>query len=169
MMNNLQKLLSIFLTSFAFFVTACNTPARVTYFVQNTHQYMDTLDVYILLAEKSNQIPSIEYKLKAGVEELHHFKVPLGDKNTYYAKTFPLENLANKKEKWIYEVSVYKGKVISSGSMGFPSKSIYTLITMANNGGAYLSKSCTPKGKPKGYKDWHIIADATTRAFLGID
>jgi len=169
-MKNLKRLILILtLAILAISFTSCSTPS-VTFYAQNTHQYWDTVDIYILRADSRDKIPSSEYKLQEGVTELHHFEaIRTNNTNEYQAKTFKFteEDLAS--GDVIYEVAVYNGEIFSSGSGGFPKDETHTILTLKNNGGAYNYKSYTPKNTPDGYKKWDIIADPETKQFLGID
>jgi len=160
--------LSFFILIFSIGVlfSACKS-GKTTFFVQNTHQYWDTVQIYIV-STSENRFYSDSLVIKQGDSLLWKENIIRDDKQSYFAKTLDFSVKESTEDKMIYTYIIYKNQIVSSGGFGLKSGSTkYEIITIKNNGGAFDIKNFGTDDKPE-YKEWNIIADKETSDFLGL-
>ncbi len=142
-MQNKYLFISLIITVFVF--TSCNNEPKLVYYIQNTHQYWDTISVCIYLSGDSKDCSA----LTDNDSLLWKALIVKSDKNVFIRKEIKLPRVENNRSKNIVEIIKYKSDIVSSGSYGYKNKVQYNTTTIENNGGAYNIKSLITKEVPE--------------------
>lgn len=137
-----------------------------TVFIQNTNEHWESVDICMIRSENDKHLfDSGPCKLASGDSLIWKESINRTDTNTYYAKTFDIDELTGGKEFYIvYKITV-NGENLTTGNFNTNHLTDYTLIRMKNNGAAFdLLEYSTDDIRKIPYKT--IIADQKTSSFL---
>jgi len=144
-----KKYLFTFFIIAIFVFSSCNNQAKLVYYIQNTHEYWDTVSVCVYLSGDSNNRYADDCSSLADKDSLLWEVLVFKSKDDVFVKKeINLPKVKNNKSKNIVEIIKFRNNVVSSGSFDYKNKVQYNITTIKNSGVAFNIESLITKDAP---------------------